>query len=740
MTPDKESMVKATLKSKIIALAVFSALLPVVANILFTFQMEESIAVGTNTELEKMARDTVSQVAEDVYTMCQTFDVLFKAKSFAAGKYGELLIKNKGAVTLIASETVEWDMVDPVTKFVSKIYLPRIKLGNEPIERNYDPQKPALIVDDLAQAMGGVCTIFQIMNDAGDMIRVASSIKVDGKRAIGTVVLAKNSDNSLNPIVEKITKGETYHGMMYVVNDTLLAYGQPIRDVTGKIIGGLFIAQKIQDISDLRKAIKGINFGNSGYVSIVGAKGEKRGTYILSKDNGYDGVNFWNTASEDGSYLIRDAVTNSMKSENGEYFFRYLWRNPGETLYRKKIGVAKYFQPWEWVLIPSLYEEDYLSPMGKIQEIIDSQLRSFLALGFLVLGIAAALAYFMGKRMTKPLKIIVGLAEKISSGNLVEAKKDLVGLPLKNKDVDLSGGDEIIHLFTAFHLMTNNLDSLIGQVQRTCIQVTSSSTEIASSARQLEATVTEQSASTKEVTSSSKEILFATQGLNEAIAKVGKAVTDAGAKTETGRSSLTRMENSLRQLMKSTESISSKLAIINNKTAKISWVVSTINKISDQTNLLSLNAGIEAEKAGEFGRGFSVVSREISRLADQTASATQDVETMVREMRESVTSGVVEMDKFAEGVRHEVRAVGGVGQELGEIIDLVRNLSPQFDTVEKAVVAQSTSALQISEAMTQLGVASDSNKDALLDFKQATEHLRNVVQEMRNEVSRFKLE
>jgi methyl-accepting chemotaxis protein WspA len=195
----------------------------------------------------------------------------------------------------------------------------------------------------------------------------------------------------------------------------------------------------------------------------------------------------------------------------------------------------------------------------------------------------------------------------------------------------------------------------------------------------------------------------------------------------------------MRNLMQATSSISAKLAIINDRANKISNVVTTINKIADQTNLLALNAAIEAEKAGEFGKGFSVVAREVSRLADQTAIATQDIEHVVKEMQSSVSSGVMEMDKFADEVRSGADTVVTLSGQLAGIIDQVRSHGPQFDSVKEGMHAQSQGALQINEAMTQLAQAAQQTRESLNEFKSATEQLNDAVQGLQGEVARFRI-
>src|ERR671931_1450091 len=124
-----------------------------------------------------------------------------------------------------------------------------------------------------------------------------------------------------------------------------------------------------------------------------------------------------------------------------------------------------------------------------------------------------------------------------------------------------------------------------------------------------------------------------------------------------------------------TRTIAERLTAIQQRANDITSVVTTITKVADQTNLLSLNAAIEAEKAGEYGRGFAVVATEIRRLADQTAVATYDIEQMVKEIQSAVSAGVMGMDKFSEQVRRGMQDIQQVGAQLSQIIHQVQALA-----------------------------------------------------------------
>jgi methyl-accepting chemotaxis protein WspA len=207
-----------------------------------------------------------------------------------------------------------------------------------------------------------------------------------------------------------------------------------------------------------------------------------------------------------------------------------------------------------------------------------------------------------------------------------------------------------------------------------------------------------------------------------------------------GQESLVLMDKTMRTLADSTGSISSKLSVISERAANINLAVTTITKVADQTNLLSINAAIEAEKAGEYGLGFLVVAREIRRLADMTAVSTLDIERMVKEMQYSVSAGVMEMDKFSDQVRQGVREVADVNEKLGQIIDAVQVLTSRFDQVTEGMRVQSQGADQIREAVVRLSEGTGNTLASLREFNLATGHLREAVGGLKEEVSRFRVE
>jgi methyl-accepting chemotaxis protein WspA len=206
-----------------------------------------------------------------------------------------------------------------------------------------------------------------------------------------------------------------------------------------------------------------------------------------------------------------------------------------------------------------------------------------------------------------------------------------------------------------------------------------------------------------------------------------------------GHEDLERMETTMQQIVEAAGSIASKFEVLNEKARNINSVVTTITKVADQTNLLSLNAAIEAEKAGEYGLGFSVVATEVRRLADQTAVATLDIEQMVKEMQTAVSSGVLSMEKFTDQVRSSVEDVNQVSSQLAQIIEEVQEFTPRFENVQQGMHFQTQGAQQIKQAMIQLNESAQQAVVSIRHSNTAIDSLNDAAQSLQSGVTKFRV-
>lgn len=311
------------------------------------------------------------------------------------------------------------------------------------------------------------------------------------------------------------------------------------------------------------------------------------------------------------------------------------------------------------------------------------------------------------------------------------ARGDLTGT------VTIAGSDAIGRLGEGLGTMLGSLRTLVSNVQRAGIQVTTSATQIAASARQQEATGIEQAQTSVEVLSTTREISANTSQLLRTMEEAGEVADYTTAATAEAQDNLKRMDQSMQQMVAATDAITAKLATLSEKASNINSVLTTITKVADQTNILSLNAAIEAEKAGEAGRGFAVVAAEIRRLADQTSVSTWDIEQMLKEMLSAVSASVMGMDKFTEDIRRSVGEARHVAEQLSGMTEQVRKLAPRFDLVLQGMQSQAVGASQITATMTQLSDASQQTVDSLKATSEAVHQLQYAATDLQQSVATF---
>jgi methyl-accepting chemotaxis protein WspA len=349
-----------------------------------------------------------------------------------------------------------------------------------------------------------------------------------------------------------------------------------------------------------------------------------------------------------------------------------------------------------------------------------------LILGAGNLAFVLALSSWIAASIVRPTRLLIDRMREMSQG----AGDLTTRIPVDSQD-------EIGQLAQSINTVVQRLHDLVSEIKRSSIDLMSTATQIAATAKMQESTMQSFGASSTEIAAAVKEISATSQQLAVTMDEVNRGAENAGTLANGGRSGLTEMEAAMHRLAGATSSISAKLATIREKADDINMVVTTITKVADQTNLLSINAAIEAEKAGEYGRGFLVVAREIRRLADQTAVATLDIDNIVRHMQSAVTVGVMEMDKFHEEVRNGVSHVGHINGQLGQVIEAVVDLKTRFEPASEGMRQQSLGASQIDEAMGDLTSGATQTATSLTEFKQATDRLREAVERLRQGVALF---
>ena len=316
---------------------------------------------GKSEVWNKMAQSSATSVLTGIENTCHTQQRLLE-KSLAKNlQYAEKAVAKQGAVGVGITQ-ISWDAVNQLSKATVKTTLPVMKFGSLELAQNRDVKVRTPIIDDVADASGGMCTIFQRMNKEGDMLRVATNVlDSKGSRAVGTFIPAVDPDGNPNPVVSTLLKGESFTGRAFVVNAWCITAYKPILDAEKKVIGMLFVGLKEQENDDLVKSITSIKIGTSGYPFVMDSKGD----LLVHPKDAYLGKN---VIKDLKLGELRESLEKRTEGKIGVINYEFE-RRPKFMLYA---FVAK----WDWIICVSGYWDE----LGKIvsenaKELLTSDLR-----------------------------------------------------------------------------------------------------------------------------------------------------------------------------------------------------------------------------------------------------------------------------------------------------------------------------------------------------------------------------
>ncbi len=378
-----------------------------------------------------------------------------------------------------------------------------------------------------------------------------------------------------------------------------------------------------------------------------------------------------------------------------------------------------YLPDLEWTLIQTTDTAELFQPVTDLRNFsVDVGLFTLLA----VLGVAA----WVARGITRPVVQLTSVAEQIAQGDLSPV-------------VHVSSHNEIGLLAHAVRTMARSLKSLVGKVQESATVISGNAVQVAASARQQAEAAQTTGTAALEVAATAKQISATSQELTRTMVEVNGVAQGTAQRAEAGLDGLQAIQTTMGELEQARAIIAEQLELIAKKAEGICGVTIAMTKVADQTNLLSLNAAIEARKAGEYGRGFSVVAREIQRLADQAAVSTLEIENTIEAMMEAVQAGVAGMKGFAAKSAAGIERIQTVSQQLTEVIQQVQGLPPRFEMVLQGMTSQSEGARQITDAITNMSDSAQQTATTIQEALRLLEQLRDATRGLQAEVTFFRV-
>ncbi len=504
-----------------------------------------------------------------------------------------------------------------------------------------------------------------------------------------------------------------FSGKPYFISDVYpsILRGKPIFVVAvpierqGEIIGAAIVAPKMDYFTEL--FVEKSEIGDTGYLVMMDQSGmiisHPRKELILNA-----------RARE----LVRPVMD---RIRAGETWFLSSFEGKRKAYYVEKLTTAQFTMQDNWYIF---FAQDYDEIMEGIFAFLKKTLIGMVFVAFAV----TFLVYLLTRKLiTRPMGKLTRVANSVAEGNLL---------------VDIERGEgksEVGVLSRSIGNMAENLREQTAKILEAVDTLNATAAAIVAASGQQEEAMKGLEANVAQVGASSHEISSTSQELARTMDDVRNGSEDAARLAKDGQESLSGLQGAMQTLTRGTDVISDKLSLILQKAGNIDGIIETITRIADQTNLLSLNAAIEAEKAGEYGRGFSVVAMEIGRLANETAISTLDIMEIISEMQASVTDGVREMDHFRQGVTEGIRSADNAATQLSRVIEKVAYLSPEFDKVNEGMRFQSIGSTQISDAMADLNNSASQMTGSLSQFKAVTGQLNQAATRLRDAVSRFKI-
>ncbi len=434
------------LTTKVILLGAGSVLITSVALVALAAWQNAHYQSLAQKEVDALVGADLDHIAQGVYSLVQTENDAVQQQVSYNLNVARHILANAGPVSL-ASTTVTWTAVNQLSQEHTEIQLPAMLVGDAWLGQNTDPAVESAVVDVVTRMVGETATVFQRMNERGDMLRVATTVKdTAGRRAIGTYIPAINPDGKPNPVVSAILNGEAYHGRAFVVNTWYLTAYQPIQDAAGKLAGMLYVGARQKNVeARVRQAILQTRVGKTGYIYVLGGRGEERGHYIISQRGERDGEDVWESKDSEGRLVIQNVIGKALALKPGEITTeRYRWQNPDDPVPRWKVARLMYYAPWDWVIGTSVYEDE-LQHYRTVLNAGRLQMTGFMSAAGLLIALLVGLAgVLLAWTLTRPIRQITQAAETITRGNL-------------NQTVEVRSHDEIGTLANTFNFMTSQL-------------------------------------------------------------------------------------------------------------------------------------------------------------------------------------------------------------------------------------------------------------------------------------------
>ncbi|AZD22223.1 Methyl-accepting chemotaxis sensor/transducer protein [Pseudomonas chlororaphis subsp. aurantiaca] len=508
-------------------------------------------------------------------------------------------------------------------------------------------------------------------------------------------------------------------------DDLYQAKGQKTQHVVQTANGVLAYFQGLESAGSLDRAtaqkqalsaIRGLRYDQSDYFWI----NDLTPVMVMHPTNPkLDGQNLAAIRDPDGFAVFNEMV--AIAKAKGAGMINYRWPKPGASEPVQKTSYVQLFQPWGWIIGSGVYIDD-------VQAEFRSQVVKASVVGIAIALLMALLVLLIARSIVRPLQETVHAMANIASG-----ESDLT------RTLDTHGQDEVTELARHFNGFTAKLRLVVSQLQVSASALAQSSTDLGSNASQAQERSQQQSQQMELVATAINQVTYGVQDVAKNAEHAASEMRDAEAQAQQGQ---VNIDGSLQQIGRLSATIDQAVEVIRTlaqESTQIGSVLEVIHSIAEQTNLLALNAAIEAARAGEQGRGFAVVADEVRLLAQRTQKSTAEIQSMIERLQGHSEAAVKVIGDSSRASQQTIEQAGLAGESLNAIGQALRNLNGLNASIASATLQQAHVVEDINQNVTQAAGLSHSTALAAEQSSAASLHLKELSEQLNGLLRQFRV-
>ncbi|MFL9708298.1 methyl-accepting chemotaxis protein [Aeromonas veronii] len=475
----------------------------------------------------------------------------------------------------------------------------------------------------------------------------------------------------------------------------------------------------------VKELLRPLRYSSDGYFFVYDFEGN---TILLPVRTELEGKNRWNDKDAKGKLLIQEILKSARQ---GDGFTEYWTAKPSIGRDAPKLAFTLVLDKYQWAIGTGFYIDDIDNELAALRAERESNmhasLQSSVLVILLILGITLAATVIVGNRVTKPLADAVLALNDIANGD-----GDLT------QRLKVQSQDEIGQLASAFNRFVERIQSVVSQVGETSNHLFSAVDKLHHLSEHYDHQMQGHSRETDQVVTAVTEMSSTAQEVAASASNAATATSDAARESDAARGVVSGAINSINRLVGEVHTASGVIEQLAQETAKIGSVVEVIRGIAEQTNLLALNAAIEAARAGEQGRGFAVVADEVRSLAGRTQQSTKEINEMLQRLQGGVKQAVEVMQASEDRSQETVQEASHIASSLDSMVMAVSTINDMNIQIATAAEEQHAVSEEINKNLVAIQQIVSELTSAAVESNSTTRDLANTGDKLRKLVSQFR--